>query len=179
LTRDEVEAACRPHSESLPRIGSTMLRGDAIAVHEASCDPERHEFAITGTYRANTDLPEIQLGIVPTTDGLLGVSARWRSTNPPKWRSNSPPAMIRALRAASLSPSVPSEYLVWPSAGRGPATERASAHSTASISQAAQQRQQVGHFVGILFFLLGAMGAITLYRIVHSEELGARVRGPR
>jgi hypothetical protein len=173
MTRTEVESACRVHSEHLDRVAAALLSSQ-IAVREASCDPARHKLVVTGSYRSRLELPEAELDIVPTTEGLLAAVALWRS--------GTHPGTIRALRSASHSASVPGEYLVWPRNDGGVLSELAASQGSDQTAQGAGQRPLAPDLqasISLVFFLLGAAGAFTLYRIVSSEELGARLRGPR
>src|SRR5262249_13062272 len=77
MTGADVESACHTRSEFLLRAASAMLNS-ALSIREASCDRESHKLVLTGTYRTTQELPEAQIAIVPTTEGLLGAVAMWR-----------------------------------------------------------------------------------------------------
>ena len=167
----DVERVCRSQSD-YQRVVATML-SDTVTLRESSCDSERHKLVMSGTYRQRRELPEMQLALIPTTEGLLGAGAMWR----PGTR----PGTVAALRIASQSASVPDPFLVWPRPGSGLLAELAASLDESKTRQARHQRQQadVATPIAFVFFVLGAIGAVTLFRIVTSGDLGERLRRPR
>ncbi|HTO06299.1 MAG TPA: DUF4124 domain-containing protein [Myxococcota bacterium] len=173
MTRNDVQNACRAQSQLL-QVTTAVLR-DTVTVKEASCDAERRQFVLSGTYRKRPDLPEAQVTFVPTTDGLIAAVAMWQRS--------SRPSTVGILRAASQSLSVPDDHIVWPSDEKGGGSffeELAKSMNEAQQKDAAHaQGPDVETPMAWVFLLLGAAGLFKLYRILSSDELGARMRKTR
>ena len=173
MSQSEVASACRSKPEYLLRVANAVL-SETVTIREASCDAERHKLLMSGTYRQRQDLPEAQLALVPTTEGVLAAVALWRK--------NARPGTTRAMRVASQSATVPDEFLVWPREGGG-FLEELSAAMSADQSPAARRAQQqaadVQRPAELISFLFGLIGLFKLYSIVHSDELAPRAKRPR
>ena len=171
MTPAEFESTCRKGSE-MPRVGAPLLSSPML-VYMAYCDRQRAELKFEGRPIVEHDLAHVAFVVVPTTEGLLGVVSEWRDDT----RSST----YGALQNANNSVSVPAQYLV--GAQKRPShpqpTSSSAGHQNAPDRPHRPQAPNLESPIGLVFFLLGAAGAFNLYRIVRSEELGARLRGPR
>jgi hypothetical protein len=166
MSASSIQGACKDRAE-LRRATAEYLSG-TMFVREARCDLERHEMVLTGTYRAPQELREAELLLIPTSEGMLVSGALWHH--------GTAPATIAALRRASQSAEVPEKYRIWPGDDEGTELASSTKPSSGPRARPSANGPDPSTPVALLFFGLGVVGAITLFRIVKSEDLGARVR---
>jgi hypothetical protein len=164
MTPAEIETACHGQG-SLLRVAELSM-GRMVSVREAACDSERHRFLLTGTseQQRNRLLPEVHFAMVPNTEGLVGTGAFWRS--------GTRPSTIVALRQASDSTRITDRFVVWPQKGGGVMEQLMASLNKDPAARHAPQGSDFATPIAFVFFVLGAVGAIALFRIVRSEDLG-------